>query len=192
MHEAEHGADDPHRRGKAAGLLERGRTDGVPRGHPIDLGFHDHVDHLRVGAIDDQLQGVAREAVVDLLELGVERKQSVAARLVSERDEEVQAAPHVGRFCGEDQLVQAGDALHRLHPHAGKRDPARSTHDDQQSLDVQERSRAGPIHHGAEAQGQKRRPRFRSLLQPSFARFIGRFRRYFSRKSRAFLQDAPR
>ena len=56
-------------------------------GHAVDLRLEDRVHHLGVGAVDDELQGVAREVVVDLAELGVEREQALAASLVGERHE---------------------------------------------------------------------------------------------------------
>ncbi len=73
VHQAEDGADDPHRRREAAGLLERRGADGVAGGHAVHLGLEDRVDHLGVGTVDYQLQGVAGEGILDLGELGVER-----------------------------------------------------------------------------------------------------------------------
>ena len=69
VHEAQDRADDAHRRGEAAGLLERRGGGLVARGHAVDLGLEDRVHHLGVGAVDDQLQGVAGERVLDLAEL---------------------------------------------------------------------------------------------------------------------------
>ncbi len=85
VHEAQHRADDAHRRREAAGLLERRGAGLVARGHAVDLGLEDRVHHLGVGAVDDQLQGVAGEGVLDLAELRVEREQALAAGLVGER-----------------------------------------------------------------------------------------------------------
>ena len=56
VHEPEHGADDAHRGREAAGLLERRRGGLVAGGHAVHLGLEDRVHHLRVGAVDDQLQ----------------------------------------------------------------------------------------------------------------------------------------
>ncbi len=97
--EAEDGADDAHRRGEAAGLLERladGRVTALAMASISDSRIVG--DQLGVGAVDDELQAVAGERVLDLAELRVERQQAVATGLVGERDEPVELPAHVGRF----------------------------------------------------------------------------------------------
>ncbi len=104
--EPHHRADDPDRRGEAAGLLEREHASVVPGRHPVDLGVEDVAHELGVGAVDDQLQALLGERVVDLGDLGVERQQALAARLLGERDEEVDASLDVERLGVDDALVQ--------------------------------------------------------------------------------------
>jgi hypothetical protein len=91
VHEPHHRADDPHRRREAAGLLERRGARGVAGGHAVDLGLEDVAHELGIGAVDDQLQPLAGELVVDLVELRVERQQALAAGLLGERDEQLDA-----------------------------------------------------------------------------------------------------
>ena len=66
VHETHHRADDAHRRGEAAGLLERRGAGVVARDHAVDLGLQDLADELGVDAVDDELQALAGELVLDL------------------------------------------------------------------------------------------------------------------------------
>ena len=63
--EAEDGADDAHRRGVAAGLLERLRAGRVALAHGVVLGLEDVGDEVGVGAVDDELQALRGERVLD-------------------------------------------------------------------------------------------------------------------------------
>ena len=63
--QAEDGADDAHRRGVAAGLVERLHARGVALAHGVVLGLEDVGDEVGVGAVDDELQALAGERVLD-------------------------------------------------------------------------------------------------------------------------------
>ena len=78
----------PDRRREPAGLLERRDAGVVAGGHTVDLRVEDVAHQLGIGAVDDELQALLGEGVVDLGDLGVERQQSLAARLLGERDEQ--------------------------------------------------------------------------------------------------------
>ena len=93
VHEAQDGADDAHRRGEAAGLLERRRAERWRWRMPSISVSSTSRDELGVGAVDDELQALAREGVVDVGELLVERQQAVAARLLGEADELARRGP---------------------------------------------------------------------------------------------------
>ena len=170
---------------EAAGLLERGRAGGVARRHAVDLGVEDLAHELRVGAVDDELKALAREVVVDLGELRVERQQALAARLLGERDDQLHAPAHVELGRPERELVERRDLLHRVHPDARERRAAGADEHDDERRDVEERHRLRPLHHGGEQQRDRRPRRFRWRLQPSSARVIGGRRRTFNRRSAA-------
>jgi hypothetical protein len=50
----------------------------VAAAHRVDLGVEDVADELRVGAVDDELQALARVGVLDPFELLLEGEQAVA------------------------------------------------------------------------------------------------------------------
>ena len=130
--------------------FSNGEHAGVVAGrHPVDLGVEDVAHELGVGAVDDQLQALLGEGVVDLGDLGVERQQSLAARLLGERDEQVDPPLDVERLGVDHALVQRGDLLHPVHADARQRHAAGAGDDEQQRRRVHERGRAGPVHHRA-------------------------------------------
>ena len=63
--------------------------------HRLVLGVEHGGDEVGVGAVDDELDALARERVLDALDRLVEGQQAVAARLVGEADELVDAADEV-------------------------------------------------------------------------------------------------
>ena len=93
----------------------------MSRSHSVDLGLEDVADDLGVGAVDDELQSLLGELVVDLLDLGVERQKTLAARLLGKRDEQVDAALDVGRLSADHDLVERRDPLHPVHADARHR-----------------------------------------------------------------------
>ena len=121
----------------------------VPGGHTVDLGLEDVADELGVGAVDDQLEALLGERVVDLGDLGVERQQALASRLLGERDEEVDAPLDVERVGADHPLVQRGDLLHPVHADARHRRAGGAGDDEDERGRVHERGRAGPVHHRA-------------------------------------------
>ena len=156
MDETHDRADDPHRRCESPCFFERCRASSVAGGHPVDLGLEDVTHELRIDAVDHQLEPLLGELVLDLVDLRIEREQSLSSRLLGERDQQLDATSQVGRLGAHHQLEQAGDALHAGHPDARHRRSPRADHDDDDRGHVDERGGAGPLHHRAEQDSGRR------------------------------------
>ncbi len=70
---------------------------------------------VRIGAVDDELHALLGEVVGDLVELGLEGEEAVAAGGVSEPDEPLDLRALLERRGGERGLVAGDDLLHPLH-----------------------------------------------------------------------------
>ena len=123
--EAEDGADDAHRRGVAAGLVERLHGRGVALAHGVVLGLEDVGDEVGVGAVDDELQALLGVRVLDRAGDLVEREQAVAAGGLGVADELDDLAVEVRRRGVERLHVQLRDVLDgveaRAHDHGAER-----------------------------------------------------------------------
>ena len=96
VHEAEHRADDAHRRRERAGLHERGRGPAPWRLRMRLVLRVEHGGHqVGVRAVDDELDALLGERVVDLLDRLVEGQEAVAARLLGVADDLVDAPDQV-------------------------------------------------------------------------------------------------
>ena len=91
--------------------------------HGFAFDLHDFAQELGVGAIDHELHALARELVVDLVDVGFEGEETFAASLVGHVDEEVDGGGGVVCFAAhdrfEDELGQPDHDGERLGSHDG-------------------------------------------------------------------------
>ena len=99
---------------KPPAVVKRLPRSRVARRHAVDLRLEDRVHEVGVGAVDDELQALARERVVDLGDVVLEREQAVAARLLGQLDHLADGPGRVDRRCRLNAMIASlGHALHR-------------------------------------------------------------------------------
>jgi hypothetical protein len=86
LNESDDGADDADGGGETAGGFEDGGDAGFDFADIIDLELHDAAQFGGLGAVDGEHEGLAKEGIGDLIEIGVEGNDAFAARFVNELD----------------------------------------------------------------------------------------------------------
>ena len=154
--EAEDGADDAHRRGVAAGLVERLHSRRVALAHGVVLGLEDVGDEVGVGAVDDELQALLGVRVLDRAGDLVEGQQAVAARGLGVADELDDLGVEVRRLGVERLHVELRDALDRVEARAHDAGAERAAEHDQHRGRVQDRQGVRALHGRSEIEAGDR------------------------------------
>ncbi|MBK9610835.1 hypothetical protein [Candidatus Amarobacter glycogenicus] len=141
-HEAHNGTQNANRRGDTSEEFEGGKVPLVAVLHGIGFDLHDLAEEFGIRAVDHELDALAGERVVDLVDVGFQGEKALAPRLVGHGDEEVNGLGRVVPGPAEERFhEELREANHHRHGLGDHHRAERADEDDHEARDVEQGAR---------------------------------------------------